>query len=307
MRLRDRFFRFSLLGIVLMTVLWQFNNHRTVSFAIESESGEGKFISMPLKDKKILETYFKEELIFQGGIYSFFKAKPMSLLSYQKPFDFSNWREFVTALFPSNLVKYRGWKTLKKYQHFINDEFIIWEEPNPFFISSPSRFFVIVVHKPSFLEIVNTYLEDFQKVLDNSNISGNLLLQSAQEKPFLKEVLRQHDGLIGTLLGYGRNNAWAFEARAHGTMTSLAPLWEEKIDDFMRNRYTFSTTWLCRFPEDVSLYLAYPSFLADPHSIETLALKKKLLLTREKIIRYYKGKDFFDATLKLLIANPRTL
>ena len=255
---------------------------------------------MPLKDKRILETYFKEELIFQGGLYTLFKAKPMSLLSYQKPFDFSSWRDFMTSLLPWNIVKYRGWKTLQKYQHLINREFILWEELNPFFTSS-SRFFVIVVHQPSFEEIVNIHLEDFKNV----NVSRDLLLQPHQNKNFLKEVLKQHDGLMGTLLGYGRNNAWDFEARTRGASTPLASFWEAEIDNFMENRYTFSATWLCQFPDDIATYLAYPYFLANPHSLETLDLKTKILLTREKIIQYYKGKDIFEATFELLINGSR--
>ncbi len=44
--------------------------------------------------------------------------------------------------------------------------------------------------------------------------------------------------------------------------------------------------------------------MADPDSSETQALKKEFLEVRQKILDYYKGKDFFEATLSLLLDGP---
>ena len=49
----------------------------------------------------------------------------------------------------------------------------------------------------------------------------------------------------------------------------------------------------------LSLY-SCPSFAGDPNSEESLALKTEYLLTKQKVMDYYKGKDFLEATLSLL-------
>jgi hypothetical protein len=43
-----------------------------------------------------------------------------------------------------------------------------------------------------------------------------------------------------------------------------------------------------------------PSFAGDPNSEESLALKTEYLLTKQKVLDYYKNKDFLEATLSLL-------
>jgi len=49
----------------------------------------------------------------------------------------------------------------------------------------------------------------------------------------------------------------------------------------------------------LSLY-SCPSFARDPNSEESLALKTEYLLTKQRVMDYYKDKDFLGATLSLL-------
>jgi hypothetical protein len=46
--------------------------------------------------------------------------------------------------------------------------------------------------------------------------------------------------------------------------------------------------------------LMYPTFMADINTEETKQLKLEYLQTREKILDFYKGKNFLEATLELL-------
>lgn len=41
--------------------------------------------------------------------------------------------------------------------------------------------------------------------------------------------------------------------------------------------------------------------MANPDSAETRQLKRKFLATRKRIIEYYEGKDFLEATLSILV------
>ena len=54
------------------------------------------------------------------------------------------------------------------------------------------------------------------------------------------------------------------------------------------------------FIEHCLVHYSCPTFAGDPHSAESVALKKDYLLTREKVLTYYKDKDFLEATLSLL-------
>jgi hypothetical protein len=47
-----------------------------------------------------------------------------------------------------------------------------------------------------------------------------------------------------------------------------------------------------------------PPFVGNKDSTETIALKQKYLTARQKIINYYQGKPFLEATLSLLVNGP---
>jgi hypothetical protein len=111
-------------------------------------------------------------------------------------------------------------------------------------------------------------------------------------------VLKGHDGLIGTIFGYGRNNAWLFEERNQGKQTPLVPIWDDEIYEFLYNR----PDKMCL--EDLSLVLGYPTFLAEPNTVETLTLKEEFMVVRNRILEFYNGKDFLEATFRLLLEGP---
>ncbi len=170
-----------------------------------------------------------------------------------------------------------------------------WKPPNP-------AISILLIHEQQFLEMIDAHIADFQAV-SGENISAKQLLLKAKNKPLLKQILKDHDGLIGTLFGYGRNNAWLFEERNQGRQVDLAPVWGEEIYDFFKNRPT--PNWLIYGfgAKDLSEMLGYPTFLAQPDSLETQEIKKKFFITREKILNYYKNKDFLETTLSLFITG----
>jgi hypothetical protein len=119
---------------------------------------------------------------------------------------------------------------------------------------------------------------------------------------FLNEVLKSHEALIGTVFGFGRDNSWLFEDKNHvKKISSWAPLWEEDVYDFFKNRPTFAWKWFGFCSDNLTEVLGYPTCLANPDSMETQALKERFLETRQKIIDYYKEKKFFETTLSILI------
>jgi hypothetical protein len=123
-------------------------------------------------------------------------------------------------------------------------------------------------------------------------VDGFQLLREAKGSSLL-EVLEDHQALIGIILGYGRENSWAFLESCEKRVP-VGDVWKGEISKEIQT---------CRVPVDIHECLALescPNFAGYPNSEESIALKKAYLLTRDKVINYYKDKDFLEATLSLL-------
>ena len=283
--------------------LWQVYENQKVEVRVPGR--EDIVCSMPLKDKKNLESLFYDLFIQDVGAYTLFGDKPMFMGSYFDPFITSGLGDFFTSILPCNVSTANGWKVWQKYKHqFPTSKFLIWEEPNPFWEKPHSCVALFLVHKEQFRETVNTYLEDFKLILNRDELSSEELLLESEGKSLFKEVLKMHNGLIGTLFGFGRENAWLFEARDHGNEVPLTSFWDEKERKSLKNNSPlreFMWTYMGICSNSTSEGLGCPNFAADQNSLETQRLKITFLETREKIINYYKGKDLVEATLALLI------
>lgn len=151
-----------------------------------------------------------------------------------------------------------------------------------------------------------TFLDVRGHVFDDGRFASNHLMS---------EVLFNHDGLIGTLLGFGRDNA--FLVHEHGISKSDA-----EVDD-LKQKFNFGNPWeteemeLDEKLESIGWINAFitgnhlknldlnplPGFIAILDHPETLRLKESYLQTRKKMLAYYKGKDFLEATLLALTSE----
>ncbi len=287
----------SFIGILFLA--WQIHENKLVPVRAPFLHNSVPYIEMPLKDKKKLTYLFYEMIVLDSGAYTLFGKKPMYMGGSIKPYIFSDWNRFRTSISLHNIKIREGWETWQKYEHLFQDSPFIWKrEINPFWTTSHSSTLFILINKKAFNEVVQFHKKDFENVLQKKNITGDFLLQEAQHASLFKTVLKGHDGLIGTLFGFGRHNAWLFEEKKKGNQVSLAPLWDQKTYDFLQNR----PDKICL--EDLSLVFGYPTFLAEPNTYETASLKKEFILTRNKILDYYKGQDFLEATFRLLLEGP---
>ncbi len=282
----------------LAIIFWQIHQNRIIHIKIPSYRTYPESIQMSCEDKKNLVYFFYNMLILDSGGYTLFGNKPIYMNGGVKPFTFSDWDHFWMSVSPHNIKIQKSWETWKKYEYlFQNGSFLLKQEINPFSRDHRSMCFLLI-NKRAFIETVQKHQLDFERVLQKKNVNGELLLSEAKEKPLLKTILRKHDGLIGTLFGFGRNNAWLFEERTRGSPISLTPLWGEDVYDYLNNR----PDGLCL--EDLSLVLGYPTFLAEPNTTETEDLKEQFLNIRNKILAHYKDRDFLEATFEALL-EPR--
>lgn len=285
--------------LFLLFFVWQLQENRIIQIKASLKGNSEQFINIPLKDVRKLTYLFYEMFILDSGAYTLFGSKAMYMGGSIKPFIFSDLDQLRMSLSLHNYKIRQGWKTWGKYEHLFHNTPFIWkEEVNPFWTSPACSRLFVLINKKAFNNIVHLHKDDFEKILGRNEITGDLLLQESQNASLFKTVLKGHDGLIGTLFGFGRNNSWLFEEKKNGNHVSLDPLWDEKKYDFLLNR----PDKMCL--KDLSLVLGYPTFLAEQNTNETEVLKKNFIAIRSKILDYYKGKDFLEATFRLLLEGP---
>jgi hypothetical protein len=297
----------------MLVLFWNLYERQTIKIQVYCQK-ENLTIEMSIKDKKRLEALFYDLFFRDTGAYTLFGQKPMFMSTYttplvsdgSEPFIPNGWKDFVCSIFACNLKQYIGWKTWQKYQsQFPISKFVFLKEKNPFRAEPHSCYSILLIYKQKLQETIDSNLKDFQTVLRKDPISAEELLQEAKSKPFFQDILKLHDGLIGTIFGFGRNNAWFFEAQKQGKQTPLAYVWEEEKYGYEPFSWRDWAWMLLGFYSlDIEKSLGYPGFMADLNSQETKKIKEDLLNTRREIIKCYKNKDLVETTLNLLINGP---
>lgn len=197
---------------------------------------------------------------------------------------------------PEQLKLKRGWETLNKYiQRFPMKRFSL------FTLSSPDSEVVVIaiVDKIKLTQCVSQNFEDFQELLQE--VKPEELLEDNTMYSFLQKI--SHDGLIGTLLGFGRENAWLFhkckKIKMSPSERPMQGVWQDEESDYLRHICLKCKSFQ---PWDVS-DLFYPTFACDPLSEETKQLQQNYREERKKIIEYYQGRDVVKATLSLFYSS----
>jgi len=291
-KIKEIFFFFCFLQIIVFFCLW--NNSRLVDLQIYLSSGSNYTLTLPNRDKARLDYFFRELMLHDGAIYTLVGNKPISLGGYFKP-NQSFFLRIYQSLFSSDFKMFLGLQIWLKYQHlFPHSKFLLWVEQSPWIEKAN---IILFVNKEKAASLVKNYSQDFCTVLEQDEISLDELLRRSKNYPFFLTVLKKHEGLIGTLLGYGRENAWLFHRRDLGEDISLSGWDQSEIFSYWQvKRRFFKNKW-----QDISKSLFLPCFAADLNSEETKELKKDYQATREKIIATYKDKDFLETTLSLLM------
>lgn len=281
---------------------FEINKNRSVTVNVPNPLGPAFAVTIAQKEKEKLESFFRKVILKDDFGYTLLGEKPVSLSSYREVVFPISLGQLYSALTPENIEIKNGWKTWLNYSHlFKNSKYSIWSEESPWI---DNGIVILLVNNQSLDTIINEHADDFKDVLKRNAINVNGLLKEAKTTPLLKGVLMAHEGLIGTVLGYGRNNAWLFEKNLKEKNIPLSRAWSEEIEQFMCERISNKPV-LSKKIISISNYLFYPQFQADPTSLETKKLKEEYLFTRKLIIDYYEGKDFLETTLSLLKYGPQ--
>jgi hypothetical protein len=202
-------------------------------------------------------------------------------------------------MFRDSLKKYQrtlrlGWEAWSKYRHLFPSIVFFTESST----RHPGWVSILIVNEERFNHVVNNNKQDFQDVLHREIIDGFQLLKEAKNRSLMSEILEGHQALMGIVLGYGRDNSWEFLERIENGDYPLGCIWDEVNEQ--REPGEIRIRPGAPDLEGCIALESCPSFSGNPGSEESLALKRDYLETKERVIKYYKGKDFLEATLSLL-------
>lgn len=286
------------------------------------------------KDKKSLE-YFFRSAFDDGFAYVLFGHKPLAFCGFNKIQICENnkiqplyliAKSVYEAYKPNNKKIKQGWETWKKYRHLLNsDNFIIKSEPNP---SNDGFECIIIINKSSFLETLDSFKEDFSKVLGKTFDAQKTLKQCERGENLFKDLLKGHSALIGILLGYGKENSWNYYEREqlekmtnqldydtkkirqqifdlNNKLMIFSPEDCELLDNFF-NSIPVNEDSIEKYLANLPILLTLPQFKANPNSIETQKLKEIYSQDRKEIIKLYENKEFLKTTLSKLQERKNT-
>lgn len=263
---------------------------------------------MPKKDQMYLDLFFRELFEKNSFAYVVFGSKPMAFETFSlsiNPFtaiwdkansdmDFQPTTFEKFMFFCDELLSYKRYQrkqaylTWRKYEHLVPSNRLMFFYKTEHQLGQ-THVSVFLINKSLFASTINKHLNDFQRIL-NRQIDGDTLLKELIISKNLEPII-SHDGLFGTLLGFGRDNSFLYYNK------SLCETHAEKCQ-FIKNHH------LDLFWNEAENYLPHlPNFIADITSKETESLKKGYLSLMEKISAYYQDKDFLFATLMMLTSN----
>ena len=285
---------FSFLFIAFFS--WQYGQMRKTSLQFLDQYGKIHVFSLPIKDKKRLCCLMQKLFAQDNFAYTILGSKPLSWATYHTPLPFIDSETFCNSLSKYNRILRSGWKTWEKDRHLFPSN-NLWTERSK---CCPGSISILLVNKERFNTVINNNIKDFQDVLCRKIVDGFELLKEAENRSLMHEILEGHQALMGIVLGYGRDNSWEFLKRSEKN-EPFSCVWGEKNDSLLKGGI--------QIPSGIALMELYlslyscPSFSGDANSEESLALKKDYLLTKQKVISYYKDKDFLEATLSLLAGH----
>lgn len=245
------------------------------------EEISSRIAKIPLSERQQLETFLRQVIFESSFGFVLFGEKPMALEDFLEiddiPQNFiSNYYglDYEIKLFNLRL----GIDVWKKYRHlFPSKKYHLAIERRE------DGTTVYLINQTAFARTFEKHKQDFVNVLGDDFTLEKLIECITSEKYKVIEKLKRNAALLGTLLGYGRNNSWLYhdwlKLRKIKIVRPLSPF--SKIPN-----------------PDLSIPVVPPGFGCNPTSEETKELRRQYKKTRQRIYKAYQKGDFLEITLQ---------
>lgn len=164
-------------------------------------SVEEQLSRIPLEDQKKLETLFHHMMTGDYFACTLFGNKPMT---FQEFFE-DPWKLPSAGMCNPYCFFYleEGWQTWVKYKkQFPSSQFIFTKIP-----SKVGYEFIILINKVVFKKMFDENRDVFEQGLGPQVTVEQVLHDFEEGKKTFSQVLNEHEGLVGLVLGYGREGS----------------------------------------------------------------------------------------------------
>jgi len=250
---------------------------------------------IPQEDLNKLDRFFRNLVLFNHFGYTLFGDKPISLKGYFLKVPVGN------VLMGQNPVDetidlLQVWKKYSSW--FPSERFLLFDEPQ----NNQQMRKIVLINKNYFIEKVDQNISYFQSVLGKNITSQQLLKQLEKSDVRLTEILQNHEGLLGILLGYGKQNSIYYQRR--NEILQEQCLDKVPIDlgpslGFLQEELDFLWKHLkiCGNNDSPIVMIRSVQFAGDPYAPETGLLNEKYRQTQKKISAIYAKGNFLELTL----------
>lgn len=271
--------------VSFLTILVLYSNGIIYGVFIEEQLQK-----IPKKDQEILEDFFSNMISFEYFGYVLFGEKPMAAAGFDA--IFAPEESLGEAAIKQSRIRL-GWQTWEKYAWlFPSENFVLRLSKNSHL---PSFHWIVIINKEMTLKCVKNNLNVFKLVLGKSATPELALDALIAKEDIFNDVLNKHDGLLGLLLGYGKNNSMKFQ-REHKTIKKKL-LFEDNITSKKNKLTAFNKQSRNLFAVDL------PRFAADVDHSESKALHESYEKTRKYLTSICEQKKYLKITLDKLTSN----
>ena len=273
-------------NIIYLILLFFVNINHAFSesdhFHFKKNFTKEKIKTLSLQEKKHLNNFFKRCFQSSGFGYTIFGQKPMStggLLTENGRPHVDQVKNIDDERVSCGYYMKEGLDVWDK--HFKNmdlKEFSFISYPVP---GHPNLLHFDIINHNNFLRIVEDHLFDFQNFLSFKISAKEILKEYVKGEGDLFEKINKHDGFLGILLGYGKENSFKFFKG-----DKLSPLVEPSS----------------LVGKDMSEILL-PLFMVSKNSKETHEIMSSFEKQWEKINKIYQSENFLEMVLQKLFTG----
>lgn len=163
--------------------------------------------NMNKQEKEILTNFFKYSFFCDGLGYVIFYDKPMCFMTVN--FSELEVPENINPMDPVHIFNrynmpecWEAWSRFSRILDLKNFSVVSYRD---------SEFLhIFFVNHINFTNVVSKNLKDFHTVLGIPFTAQEILNEFIKGNEEIHQKIIKHDGLFGTLLGFGRNNAWEY-------------------------------------------------------------------------------------------------
>ena len=263
------------------------------------------------KEKLLIETLLQDMIFEQGFAYTLFGNKPVSLAGY-----FPN-PSFDTIFFSkrrTHLPILEAWSALEKnILCHLQGNYALLKQVD---LNEKTHhvFKVIIINKSCFLQMVTEHLDLFCELLGEKIHPQELLDEVMLNKRSLLDILKKNEALYGIILGYGKQNSFAFKRRWDLAQVfnpycqnsqKFSPFYPKASKGFLSSEEEY-----CYFENAHGFFDIHPSPLSPlepPYFMimknddkETETLEKIYKKNFKEIVKIYAKGDFLSITLDRL-------